>query len=73
MPEKLEKQKEEVKRLEHRLKVVKISIDALDKTAETLRNRVHPNVEQYMGIILPEITNGRYKAVQIDKNYNLKV
>jgi len=73
LPNKLEKQKEEVKKLEHRLKVVKISIEALDKTAEALRNRVHPNVEQYMGVILPEITNGRYKAVQIDRNYNLKV
>jgi len=73
LPEKLEKQKEEVKKLEHRLKVVRISIEALNKTAEALRNRVHPNVEQYMGVILPEITNGRYKAVQIDRNYNLKV
>jgi len=73
VPDKLKKQKEEVKRLERQLKVIKISIEALDKTAEALRNRVHPNVEQYMGVILPEITNGRYKAVQIDKNYNLKV
>ncbi|MEM2865125.1 MAG: hypothetical protein QXR65_07680, partial [Candidatus Bathyarchaeia archaeon] len=70
---KLEKQTEEVERLERRLKLVRISIEALDKTAESLRNRVHPNVEQYMGIILPEITNGRYKAVQIDENYNLRV
>ena len=73
LPAKLEKQKEEVKKLEHELKVVKISIEALERTAEALRNRVHPNVERYMGIILPEITNGRYKAVQIDRNYNLKV
>jgi len=45
----------------------------VEKTAENLRGRVRPGVEHYMGLILPAITNGRYRAVQLDEDYSLKV
>ena len=73
LPAHFEEQRKRVSILERRLKIVKLAIEAVDKTAEALRNRVQPNVEQYMGIILLTITNGRYKAVQLDENFNLKV
>ncbi|RLG43524.1 MAG: hypothetical protein DRN81_06385, partial [Thermoproteota archaeon] len=70
---KVGEQEEKVQRLRHRLKVAKLCVEAIDKTAETLRARIRPQVEQYMGLILPAITNNRYKAVQLDEDYNLKV
>jgi len=62
-----------VAELEKRLKVVKLALDGVEKTAEALRERVRPNVERYMGHILPIITLGRYKAVQLDEEYRLRV
>jgi len=62
-----------VAELEKRLKVVKLALDGIEKTAESLRERVRPNVEAYMSHILPIITLGRYKAVQLDEEYRLKV
>jgi exonuclease SbcC len=62
-----------VAELEKRLKVVKLALDGVEKTAEALRERVRPNVEAYMSHILPIITLGRYKAVQLDEEYRLRV
>jgi len=59
--------------LEKRLKVVKLALEGVEKTAEALRERVRPNVEAYMSHILPVITLGRYKAVQLDEEYRLRV
>lgn len=73
LPRQVEKQVELVESLKRELEVVRLSIEAVDKTAEALRSRVKPGVEQYMGLILPTITNGRYKAVQLDEDYNFKV
>ena len=73
VPDKERTQREVVEKLERRVQVVKIAIEALEKTAESLRERVRPNVERYMSRILPSITNGRYRAVQLDEDYNLKV
>ena len=66
-------QEAKVAELEKRLKVVKLAIDGVEKTAEALRERVRPSVEAYMGRILPTITLGRYKAAQLDEEYRLKV
>jgi len=68
-----EEQAAKVAELEKRLKVVKLALDGVEKTAEALRERVRPNVERYMGHILPIITLGRYKAVQLDEEYRLRV
>ena len=38
-----------------------------------MRNRVKPQVERYMGLILPVITSGRYKAVELDDDYTVRV
>ncbi len=55
------------------LQVLKIALLGIEQTAESLRNRVKPQVERYMGLILPAITSGRYKAVQLDDDYTVKV
>jgi len=73
LPGQVEEQRMRVEGLKHQLEVTKISIEAVEKTAENLRGRVRPGVEHYMGLILPAITNGRYRAVQLDEDYSLKV
>jgi len=62
-----------VAELEKRLKVAKLALDGVEKTAEALRERVRPNVEAYMSHILPVITLGRYKAVQLNEEYKLRI
>jgi len=69
---KTEEQRQRVEDLRHSLNVTKLAINGLEKTTEALRDRVRPSVENYMGIILPTITSGRYKAVQLDEQYNLQ-
>jgi len=59
--------------LEKDCAVVKLSVKGLEQTSESLRNRVKPQVERYMGLILPVITSGRYKAVELDEDYTVRV
>jgi DNA repair protein SbcC/Rad50 len=59
--------------LEKDCAVIKFSVKGLEQTSESLRNRVKPQVERYMGLILPLITSGRYKAVQLDEDYTVRV
>ena len=73
LPDEVENQDKLVQSLKHNLEVTRLAIQGVDKTAEALRSRVKPGVEQYMGVTLPTITNGRYKAVQLDEDYSLKV
>jgi exonuclease SbcC len=69
----LERQEREVSDLQRRVKVLSYAAEGIEKTAEALRARVKPLVEQYMSSIMPAITSGRYKAVQIDEEYRLKI
>jgi exonuclease SbcC len=69
----VEAQKKNVELLEKELAVAKYAMKGLDNTAESLRNRVKPQVERYMGVILPLITSGHYKAVQLDEDYTVRV
>ncbi|MGA2462681.1 MAG: AAA family ATPase [Candidatus Bathyarchaeia archaeon] len=62
-----------VKKLERHLQVVWRAVEGLQGTAESLRNRIRPNVQAYMGAILPALTSSRYKAAMLDENYNLQV
>jgi DNA repair protein SbcC/Rad50 len=71
--EKVDEQKQKVRLLEKELAVVKYSVKGLEQTSESLRNRVKPQVERYMGLILPVITSGRYKAVQLEEDYTVRV
>ena len=71
--DKVDHQRKKVLLLEKDLAVVKYSIKGLEQTSESLRNRVKPQVERYMGLILPVITSGRYKAVQLDDDYTVRV
>ena len=71
--DKVDDQRRKVLLLEKDLAVVKYSIKGLEQTSESLRNRVKPQVERYMGLILPVITSGRYKAVQLDDDYTVRV
>ena len=58
--------------LNHRLSIVTEALKGIEETAKALRTRVKPNVERYMGMILPTITSNRYKAVRLDEQYNLE-
>lgn len=58
--------------LNRRLSIVTEALKGIEETAEALRTRVKPNVERYMGLILPTITSNRYKAVRLDEQYNLE-
>src|SRR5438093_12868445 len=66
-------QMKKVMLLEKDCAVVKLSVKGLEQTSELLRNRVKPQVERYMGLILPVITSGRYKAVQLEEDYTVRV
>jgi DNA repair protein SbcC/Rad50 len=71
--EQVDEQKRKVLLLQKQLAVVKYSIRGLEQTSESLRNRVKPQVERYMSQILPVITSGRYKAVQLEDDYTVRV
>jgi DNA repair protein SbcC/Rad50 len=71
--EKVHEQQKKVLLLEKGLAVVKYSIKGLEQTSESLRNRVKPQVERYMSLILPVVTSGRYKAVQLEEDYTVRV
>ena len=73
LEEKVDEQKRKVLLLQKQLAVVKYSIKGLEQTSESLRNRVKPQVERYMSQILPVITSGRYKAVQLEDDYTVRV
>jgi len=66
-------QEKNVALLRKELDVLKYALKGIEQTSESLRNRVKPQVERYMGLILPVITSGRYKAVQLDDNYTVRV
>ncbi len=71
--ETVEGQERKVRLLEKELAVLKYSVKGLEQTSESLRNRVKPQVERYMGLILPVITSGHYKAVELEDDYTVKV
>jgi len=73
LDEQVQTQMKKVMLLEKDCAVVKLSVKGLEQTSESLRNRVKPQVERYMGLILPVITSGRYKAVQLDEDYTVRV
>src|SRR5256712_14052859 len=66
-------QEKNVALLRKELDVLKYALKGIEQTSESLRNRVKPQVERYMGLILPVITSGRYKAVQLDDDYTVRV
>ncbi len=73
LEELVDEQKRKVLLLQKQLAVVKYSIKGLEQASESLRNRVKPQVERYMSQILPVITSGRYKAVQLEDDYTVRV
>ncbi len=73
LEDQVDDQKRNVQLLEKDLAVAKYSIKGLQQTSESLRNRVKPQVERYMALILPVITSAHYKAVQLDEDYTVRV
>jgi exonuclease SbcC len=73
LDDQVQTQMKKVMLLEKDCAVVKLSVKGLEQTSESLRNRVKPQVERYMGLILPVITSGKYKAVQLDEDYTVRV
>ncbi len=71
--EKLEKKRMDVERLERRLQILNISLQALKDTAENLRAKVKPAVQEYLASIMPVFTDGRYRAALLDEDFNLHV
>lgn len=70
---KVQLQEEFVKKLEHQLKVIRLAIEGIQATAEALRTRIRPSVQNHMASILPALTSSRYKAAILDENYGLQV
>ena len=66
-------ERELIANLERRLKVIKVAVGGINKTAEARRVHFKPGVEAYMGEILPSLTLGRYKAVMLDENFSVQV
>ena len=54
------------------IKVAERTIDCVNKVAEDTRKKVRPQAQIYMGRILNNITNGKYKAAKLDEDYNLE-
>lgn len=73
LDETVDVQERKVRLHEKDLAVLKYSVKGIEQTSESLRNRVKPQVERYMGQILPVITSGHYKAVELDDDYTVKV
>jgi len=73
LDDQVQTQTKKVLLLEKDCAVIKLSVKGLEQTSESLRNRVKPQVERHMGLILPVITSGRYKAVQLDEDYTVRV
>lgn len=70
---KLEEQRRIVKKFEREHKIILRTIRALEVVSQNIRSSFIPSVENYMSRIISRITNGRYKAVKLDEDYNLKV
>ena len=66
-------ERELIASLERRLKVTRVAIEGINKTAESRRVHFKPGVEAYMGEILPSLTAGRYKAVMLDEEFSVQV
>jgi exonuclease SbcC len=73
LPARVQAQEEIVRKLERRMRVVKQAINAVQTIGESLRNRVRPGVQGYMGSILPALTSSKYRAAILDEDYNLRV
>jgi exonuclease SbcC len=73
IPKQCESQGLRVDAIKHELKTIDVVIDAITETSRNLRERVRPSVEAHMQRILPLITAGRYKAVQLSEKYDVSV
>jgi hypothetical protein len=73
LPSQVSAQQEIVTTLERELKVVRRAVEGVQVTAESLRNRIRPSVQAYMGAILPALTSSKYRAAILDEDYNLRV
>jgi exonuclease SbcC len=69
----VQSQEQVVDQLDHRLRVIKRAVEGVQVTGESLRNRVRPNVQGYMNVVLPALTSSKYRAAMLDEDYNLKV
>jgi exonuclease SbcC len=73
VPSQVQSEEGLVRKLERRLEVVRRSAEAVQVTAESLRNRVRPSVQGYMSAILPALTSSKYRVAMLDEEYNLQV
>ncbi|MGQ4895129.1 MAG: AAA family ATPase [Candidatus Njordarchaeia archaeon] len=65
--------KEDLDNLKLELEALNHSIEILKTVATKIRERFIPYLEQYMSELISFITEGKYKAVRLSKDYNLEV
>jgi exonuclease SbcC len=73
VPQKVKSQEELVRRLERQLQIIRLAVDGIQATGESLRARVRPGVQGYMSAIIPALTSSKYRAAVLDEDYNLQV
>lgn len=69
----VQSQEQVVGKLDRQLRVVRRAVESVQATSESLRNRIRPSVQGYMGAILPALTSSKYRAAVLDDDYNLQV
>ncbi|MCR4432807.1 MAG: SMC family ATPase [Caldiserica bacterium] len=68
--ERCQKEREE---WEHHLKVREKARVILNLTRETIYNRVKPQTEYHMSLIVPLLTSNRYQEVRLTEDYRIRV
>ena len=68
-----EQAKREIKELETLIEAQTLAIEKLRETAKHVREKFLPAIEINMSQIISQITGGIYKAVRLNKDYNIEV
>ena len=68
-----EQAKQEIKELETLIEAQTLAIEKLRETAKHVREKFLPAIEINMSQIISQITGGIYKAVRLNKDYNIEV
>ncbi|MCI4439307.1 AAA family ATPase [archaeon] len=64
---------EELKKLKHRAEVLHLSLELVDQSINEIRSTFRPRMERNMNLLISKITNGKYKAVKIDEDFEISV
>lgn len=59
--------------LQRHVRVRELGQELIDGTIRRIQSRFHPELRRFVGKVLPRITNGRYRHLQIDDELNVRV